>query len=158
MRRWLTVIGGIGALVFAQTVVVPSVLPPDARPDLLLLATTLVGFMAPDGRALLLGLGCGFFQGWLHGAAEGTLALSRALAGGLASWLRARWLWAGVPAAAFCVGSAILVAELLQGTILSFAEGSLLPLRSNGKTVLVEVVVGAALGGIFFWWRHGKEE
>ncbi|MDT7896415.1 MAG: hypothetical protein RRB24_03590 [Armatimonadota bacterium] len=157
MRRWLTIAVGTLALLWAQTMLLPSLLPPLWRPDLLLIATALIGFVAPDGRAFLVGALCGGLQGWLHGSAFAAFVLSRAIAGGFAGWLRSHWLWVSAPAAAFCVGASVLLGELCQGALLCLAERSLAPLISNGAVIGMETLMGVLLGGLLFWWRYGKE-
>lgn len=157
MRRWLTVAVGMFVGLWAQTMLLPTLLPPQWSPDLLLLVTALIGFAVPDGRALVVGFLLGGLQGWLHGNALWAFMLSRALAGGFASWLRARWLWVSAPSAAFCVGVSVLVGELCQGTLLCLAEKSFAPLMDNGMVIGREALMGALLGGLLFWWRQGKE-
>lgn len=157
MRRWLTIAVGTLALLWAQTMLLPSLLPDKLRPDLLLMTTGLVGFVAPDGRALLVGALCGGLQGWLHGSAFWAFVLSRIIAGGFASWLRAHWLWASAPAAAFCVGTSVLFGELFQGAMLCLAQRSFAPLMDNGMVIGMEALEAALLGGWLFWCRQGKE-
>lgn len=157
MRRWLTIAVGMLALLWAQTMLLPSLLPPPWHPDLLLMVTGLVGFVAPGGRALLVGALCGGLQGWLHGSAFWAFVLSRTIAGGFASWLRSHWLWISAPAAAFCVGTSVLVGELFQGALLCLAERSFAPLMRNGMVIGMEALVATLLGGLLFWWRQSKE-
>ncbi len=148
---------GLALLFVGQTMVLPWWLPLGFLPDLLLLTVVLIGFLRPDGRAFWLGLFLGFCQGRLHGAAWWAFALSRAFAGAAAGWLKAQWLWTGLPAAAFCVAVCTFSAELLQGLMLAFAERSLAPLGLAWRIGVVEAALGAVLGGIVFQIKQQRE-
>lgn len=157
MRRGLMMAFLLALLFIGQVMVLPFWLPLGFLPDLVLLTVVLVGFWRPDGRAFWLGLFLGFCQGWLQGAAWWAFALSRAFAGAAAGWLRVRWLWMGLPAAAFCVAVCTFSAELLQGLLLVFAERSFAPLGLVWRIGIVEAAIGSLLGGIVFQIKQRRE-
>ncbi|MEZ8218134.1 rod shape-determining protein MreD [Candidatus Fervidibacteria bacterium JGI MDM2 SSWTFF-3-K9] len=157
MKRWLAILVGLVLLLTIQTVALPIWLPFGFIPDLLLLTVVLVGFWKPGSSGMWLGLVLGLFQGWMHGTGWWAFALSRALAGVFASWMRNQWLWQSVPAAGFCAGVSTIVAETFLALSLALVERSLLPLALLLTVGGVEAVTNAILGLIVSWFRHPKE-
>lgn len=157
MKRFIGLIVSLSVLLVGQTMVIPLFLPFNYRPDLLLVTTVLMGFLRPNGQAVWVGLIFGCCQGLSHATAIFPFALSRSFAGMASSWLRVRWLWSSLPAAAFCVAVCTLIAEVLLGLLLSLTERSFSWLLFAWRIGFIEAIIGAVLGGILFrFLRRGE--
>jgi rod shape-determining protein MreD len=150
MKRWLYA-GLILGLVPLQTTLLKYVSVAGIRPDLCLIATCLVGFVAGEAEGVLLGLALGFMQdlvssgeAWLNMLTKGTIGLLA----GIAGRHLARTTSSAVFVVVLTVSALASLAFLLVGWSGLSAADAVLAIRS---ILLPQALFDATVAAAIFW-------